>query len=87
MPYFCGINQDPEYVAPALIDIPYDARIPEGPLHVVTHFFSKQGLLVARMSSHTGFLGIFHMILSLLLLMCLTARCDNIKFHPLGRWQ
>ena len=63
------------------------ARIPEGPLHVVTHFFSKQGLLVARMSSHTGFLGIFHMILSLLLLMCLTARCDNIKFHPLGRWQ
>ena len=26
------------------------------------------------------------MILPLLLPMCLTARCNNIKFHPLGRW-
>ena len=76
--YFCGINYDPEYVAPALIDIPDDSRIPEGPIHVVTHFLSKQGLLVARMSSHTGFLGILHLILPLLLPMCLTARCDNI---------
>ena len=39
--YFCSINTDPEYVAPALIDIPDDARIPEMPLHVVTHFLSK----------------------------------------------
>ena len=39
--YFCGINSDPDYVAPALIDIPDDTRIPEIPLHVVTHFLSK----------------------------------------------
>ena len=35
------MNSDPEYVAPALIDIPDIARIPEIPLHVVTHFLSK----------------------------------------------
>ena len=39
--YSYSINSDPEYVAPALIDIPNDARIPEIPLHVVTHFLSK----------------------------------------------
>ena len=39
--YFCSINTDPQYVAPVLIDIPDDARIPEMPLHVVTHFLSK----------------------------------------------
>ena len=39
--YFCSMNSDPEYVAPALIDITDDARIPEIPLHVVTHFLSK----------------------------------------------
>ena len=39
--YFCGINSDPDYVALALIDIPDDSRIPEIPLHVVTHFLSK----------------------------------------------
>ena len=39
--YFCSINSDPEYVAPAVIDIPDDARIPEIHLHVVTHFLSK----------------------------------------------
>ena len=35
------MNSDPEYAAPALIDILDDARIPEIPLHVVTHFLSK----------------------------------------------
>ena len=35
------MNSDLEYVAPALIDITDDARIPEIPLHVVTHFLSK----------------------------------------------
>ena len=39
--YFCSMNSDLEYVAPALIDITDDARIPEIPLHVVTHFLSK----------------------------------------------
>ncbi|XP_022809436.1 uncharacterized protein LOC111346415 [Stylophora pistillata] len=39
--YFCSINSDPEYIAPAPIDIPDDARIPTIPLHVVTHFLSK----------------------------------------------
>ena len=39
--YFCNINSNPEYVAPSLIDIPDDARIPEIPLHVVTQFLSK----------------------------------------------
>jgi len=39
--YFCSINSDPEYTAPALIDIPDDVRIPKIPLHVVTHFLSK----------------------------------------------
>jgi len=41
--YFCSINSDPEYIAPALIDIPDDVRIPKihVPLHVVTHFLSK----------------------------------------------
>ena len=38
--YFCSINSDPEYVAPAVIDVPDDARIPEIHLHVVTHFLS-----------------------------------------------
>ena len=39
--YFCNINSDPEFIAPSLIDIPDDARIPEIPLHVVTQFLSK----------------------------------------------
>ena len=39
--YFCNINFDPEYIAPSLIDIPDDARIPEIPLHVVTQLLSK----------------------------------------------
>ena len=39
--YFYSINSDPEYVAPALIDIPDDARISKIPLHVVTNFLSK----------------------------------------------
>ena len=84
--YFCGINSDADYVAPALIDIPDDTRIPKIPLLLLhISFPSLRGLLVARMSSHTGFLEILPMILPLLLLMCLAARCDNIKFHPLGK--
>ena len=39
--YFCNINSDPEYIAPSLIDIPDDARIPEIPVHVVTQLLSK----------------------------------------------
>ena len=86
--YFCSISSDPEYIAPAPIDIPNGARIPKIPLQVVTSFLSRlKRTAVARMSSHTGFLEISPMILPLLLLMCLTARCDNIKYHPLGRWQ
>ena len=42
---------------------------------------------MTRTSSHTDFLENLHMILPLLLPMCLTARCDNIKYHPLRRWQ
>ena len=54
--------------------------------NIISNIIGKT--IVARMSSHTGlFLEILPMILPLLLLMCLTARCDNIKFHPLGRWQ
>ena len=86
--YFCSITSDPEYIAPAPIDIPNGARIPKIPLQVVTSFLSRlKRTAVARMSSHTGFLEISPMILPLLLPMCLTARCDNIKYHPLGRWQ
>ena len=39
--YFCNINSDHEYIAPSLIDIPDDARIPEIPLHVFTQLLSK----------------------------------------------
>ena len=39
--YFCDINSDHEYIAPSLIDIPDDARIPEIPLHIVTQLLSK----------------------------------------------
>ena len=49
--YFCNINSDPEYISPSLIDIPDDVRIPE----IHNFFLSLRGLLVARMSSHTGF--------------------------------
>lgn len=39
--YFCNKNSDPEYRAPALIDIPDDARIYKIPVPVVTRFLSK----------------------------------------------
>ncbi|PFX24658.1 hypothetical protein AWC38_SpisGene10718 [Stylophora pistillata] len=39
--YLCSINSDPEYIAPAPIDIPDDARIPTIPPHVVQLFLSK----------------------------------------------
>ena len=88
--YFCSINSGPEYVTPALIDIPDDARIPEY-LFMLLHisFLSLKGLLVAWMSSHTGFLEILAIIVPLLLPMCLTVHCDNIKFLLLedGRHQ
>ena len=78
--YFCSINSDREYVVPAVTDIADDATIPEIPLHVVTHFLSK---LKRTACGPTGFLEILPMILLLLLPMCLTASCYNIKFHLL----
>ena len=39
--YFCSITSDPEYIAPAPIDIPNGARIPKIPLQVVTSFLSR----------------------------------------------
>ena len=39
--YFCSISSDPEYIAPAPIDIPNGARIPKIPLKVVTSFLSR----------------------------------------------
>ena len=39
--YFCSINTDPDYVSPALVDIPVDTRIPETQPHVVSQFLSK----------------------------------------------
>ena len=39
--YFCSISSDPEYTAPAPIDIPNGARIPKIPLKVVTSFLSR----------------------------------------------
>ena len=86
--YFCNINSDPEYIAPSIIYIPDDARIPEIPLHVVTQLLSKLKRTACGPDELPYWLfKEFAHDLALLLPMCLIARCDNIKYHLLGKWQ